>query len=312
MHLIYFRFWCKAMRDLGLVDHDEPVARLLTQGMVCHETYRCPEHGYQFPEKVKEGRCPVCGGPVEVGRCEKMSKSRKNVVEPDPCVECSGADTLRVFCLFAAPPEKDLDWSDAGIEGAKRFLERLWRLAVRVLAEEPKGAERDAAAQEALRRKTHRTIARVTEDIERRVHLNTAISAVMELLNACHEYAPVEEPLPRPAAPLREAVEAAVRLLNPFAPHVTEELWERLGHGEMLALSRWPEADPALVKAERITLVVQVNGKVRGKLDVAADASEAELVAAARSDAKVSAHLAGKDVVKTVTVPGRIVNFVVR
>jgi leucyl-tRNA synthetase len=311
MHLIYFRFWNRMMHDLGLIDAEEPVTKLLTQGMVCMETLKCPQHGWRYPIEVEDGKCSECGSQVTIGRSEKMSKSKHNLVEPDELLKRYGADTLRLFCLFAAPPEKDLEWSDEGIAGARRFLDRLWRIGERIFGEEPGDGERSAERTDALRRKAHRTVAKVTGDIGR-YSLNTAIAAVMELVNECYLYAPVEEPLPRDMAPLREAFEMAVAVLHPFAPHITEELWERLGHDECLTTSRWPSWDEGLARSSTITVPVQVNGKLRGRVDLPADAGEEAMVEAARTDPAVAPHLDGKEIRKTIAVPGRLVNFVVK
>jgi len=311
MHLIYFRFWTRMMHDLGLIGTREPVARLLTQGMVCMETRRCPEHGWLYPQQAAGGRCSECGREVIVGRSEKMSKSKNNLVEPDELLKKYGADTLRLFCLFAAPPEKGLEWSDEGIAGARRFLDRLWRLGERVAREGPGEGERPADRVEALRRAAHTTAARVTEDIGRH-SLNTAIARVMELVNECYMFAPVEEPLPADTAPLREALELAVAVLNPFAPHITEELWRMLGHETWLARTGWPAWDEDLARAATVTLPVQVNGKLRGRVEVPAGAGEEEMVAAARALPEVARHLEGREVRRTVAVPGRMVNFVVK
>ena len=198
LHLLYARFYTKMLRDFGYLGVDEPFTNLLTQGMVCKETQRCPEHGYLFPEEAKEGKCVQCGREVEIGKTEKMSKSLKNVVDPDYLIQAYGADTARIFCLFASPPEKELEWSDQGVEGSFRFLCRVWRIVMDYL-EEIRDAEPFAGREtleddlKAVRRKTHQTIRKVTADIEERFHFNTGISAVMELVNALYQ-------LPHPKA----------------------------------------------------------------------------------------------------------------
>ena len=285
LHLIYCRFFTKVMRDLGLVGVDEPVLRLLNQGMV-----------------LKDGSA--------------MSKSRGNVVEPDAMVERYGADTCRLFALFAAPPERDMDWNDQGVEGCHRFLERVWRLAFPQFGAPAPGASAMkstlSAREVALRRKTHQTILRVTEDLERRLHFNTAISAVMELVNELSAFQLEGVGSPTEIACFREGLDTVVRLLNPFAPHFTEEVWEKLGHGERLALHAWPEADLAVADEPLVKVVVQVNGKLRGKVRVEKGAPESDVLERARSDSKVEAHLRGKTVSRSIFVPDRLLNLVVR
>ncbi len=313
LHLLYSRFYTKVLRDLDIVAVDEPFTNLLTQGMVCMETQRCPEHGWLLPGEVADGRCSRCGAPAEAGRVEKMSKSKKNVVDPEGLVARYGADTARLFSLFAAPPEKDLEWSEEGVEGAYRFLRRVWRLVAdnrdwlpatpAFPGGEPSGPARD------LRRKVHDTIRRVTADIEERFHFNTAIAAAMELLNALAGFDPSDDP---GRQVFREGVEALLAVLHPMVPHITEELWERLGMDTPLADTPWPGWDEAALVRDEITVVVQVNGKVRGRVQVAADADDRAVRAAAEADPNVTRHLEGKAVVKAVYVPGRLLNLVVR
>jgi leucyl-tRNA synthetase len=247
----------------------------------------------------------------------KMSKSKGNVVDPNYLIERYGADTARLFSLFAAPPERDLDWSDQGVEGAARFLHRLWRTVARgsewLPADAPRpadlGAERQARD---LRRLTHRTIVRVTEDVERRQHFNTAVAAIMELVNGFADL--VQDEPPANAAlrfAVREAVLTTLVLLAPFVPHVASEIWEAIGGTPDLDQVRWPAAEKEALVEEEIEIVVQVNGKVRGRLTVAPDASEQELIERALAEERVRAQLAGKPVRKTLVVPGRLVNIVV-
>jgi len=325
-HLIYCRFFTKFMRDLGLLELDEPVANLLTQGMVISHSHFCEEHKFLFPDQVRRAgdgdaaawSCGLCGRPVR-RTLEKMSKSKNNVVDPDAAVDAYGADAIRIFALFASPPDSEVLWTEQGMEGAYRFLARLWRFA------EKHGARlRDAGSPQApgsqggpadeaalrLRRRTHRTIRRVTDDIARRLQFNTAVAALMELLNAVYEWNDRDSLEPAEAASLREAVMSLVALLAPFAPHTAEELWHRLGGEGMLAVGRWPQADPSLVEEETATLVVQVNGKLRGRLLVRRGASEDEVVAAARADARVAAALANVTLRKVVLVPDRLLNLV--
>lgn len=309
MHLLYARFFTKVMRDLGMMDVSEPFRNLLTQGMVCMETRSCPEHGWLYPEEVVEGNCGKCGQPTRVGRTEKMSKSKKNVVDPDRLIQYYGADTARLFSLFAAPPEKDLEWNEQGVEGCYRFLNRVWRIIYdhrELLSAEARPAEVSGAGRD-LRRQVHRTIRKVTDDIDGRFHFNTAIAAIMELVNAIYAF---KEHRQHPGV-VREALETVVRLLNPFVPHITAELWQWLGHAESLEQRGWPECDPAALVADEILIVVQVNGKVRGKLSVAATASEAEIRELALADENVARFVAGKTLRKVVVVPGRLVSVVV-
>ena len=308
MHLLYARFFTKVLRDLGLMAVDEPFTNLLTQGMVCMETRSCPTHGWLYPEEVEGGNCSKCGAPAKVGRTEKMSKSKKNVVDPDHLIKRYGADTARLFSLFAAPPEKDLEWNEAGVEGCYRFLGRVWRGVYDNLAIIQGAAAASGAAGPGrdLRRQVHRTIKKVTEDIDGRFHFNTAIAAVMELVNAIYGF---EAKADHPEV-LREALESVVRLLAPFVPHIAEELWAIMGYEDGLDAAGWPDWDEAALVEEERTIVVQVNGKVRGKVTVAADADEATVRAAALAEPNVVRFLEGQTVRKVVVVPGRLVSVV--
>jgi leucyl-tRNA synthetase len=285
LHLIYSRFWTKMMRDLGLVEIDEPVVNQLSQGMV-----------------IKDGSA--------------MSKSRGNIVEPEEVASKYGTDTLRLYVLFEAPPEKEINWTDARLEGPARFLQRIWRFVQTELdaiatASPIEGNEEWTELEAALRRKTHQTIQRVTRDVEERIHLNTAIAAIMELTNEL--YRSIE---PRPHRSdtwkaIREATEATVLLLSPFAPHIAEELWQAIGHKKGLTARSWPAYDPGIAAEERITLVVQVNGKLRSRLDIAADEDEESVKAKALADENVKRFLEGKEVRRVIVVPRRLVNVVV-
>ena len=289
LHLLYARFYTKVLRDLRLIKLDEPFTALLSQGMV-----------------IKDGA--------------KMSKSKGNIVDPDELIRTFGADTARLFSLFAAPPEKDLDWNDHGVEGASRFLNRVWRFVIGHLDElkAPGATARVVPASEdgrAFRRVIHETIRRVTDDIEHDFHFNTAISAVMELVNALsvfdgHPGGRVP-PAERPPL-LREAVETILRLLGPFCPHITEELWSQLGHRESVFTQRWPTPDPDALKREEVTVVVQVDGRVRGRLLVGVDASEERIRQLALADERVRPWVASRRVEKVVVVPNRLVNIVTR
>jgi len=317
LHLLYSRFFTKVLRDLGMVAEDEPFTNLLTQGMVRKETTRCPQHGWLLPQGVHEGTCHLCGTAVEVGRTEKMSKSKKNVVDPDELIERYGADTIRLFCLFASPPEKDLDWSDQGVEGSFRFLARVWRMVrsnLQTIANVAahRGEEELPEAPKALRRKTHQTIRKVTEDIEERYHFNTGISAIMELVNAIYLFDPQSADSASGSAVLREAIETTVLLLSPIAPHVAEELWRMLGHQESITEETWPTFDPEAAKEEEMVIVIQVNGKLRNRLTVPVSAAEDEIKTLARNDGKIKEWTQGKTILKVIYVPQKLVNLVLQ
>lgn len=290
LHLMYARFFTMVMYDLGLIGVEEPFENLLTQGMV-----------------LKDGA--------------KMSKSKGNVVDPDEIVEKYGADTARLFVLFAAPPQRDLEWSDHGVEGAYRFLNRVWRLLYDcrgVLDATHTPVEKCEAKDEAcvrLRRLTHQTIKRVTDDVAERFNFNTAISAIMEFVNGLYHYKDekgykrdtvTQDPV------FLDAVEKLLLLLSPFAPHITEELWMSMGYGESIHSQKWPSYEPDLLKEEEIEIVVQVNGKVRDRVTVPADISEDELKERAKELNGVKAHISGKQIVKEVVVPKKLVNIVVK
>jgi len=282
LHLLYARFFTKVLRDLGYVNVDEPFTNLLTQGMV-----------------IKDGA--------------KMSKSKGNVVDPNSLIEKYGADTARLFSLFAAPPEKDLDWNDQGVDGSFRFLNRLWKLAGELLPFISSSYRVNVAALSdegrALRRLVHKTIRKVTADVEERFHFNTAISAIMELVNGIQAFSPKN--LPQNSALLKEALESTLLLLYPFVPHFSEELWERIGHEGGIEKAGWPEFDEEAAADEELLVVVQVNGKLRGRITVAADSSEESVKSAVFADDKVMSYLDGKTPRKIIYVPGKLVNIVV-
>ena len=317
LHLLYSRFYTKVLRDFGVLGADEPFTNLLTQGMVCKETMKCRTHGFLYPDEVKEGRCVHCREEIIVGKTEKMSKSLKNVVDPDYLIERYGADTARLFCLFASPPEKDLEWSDQGVEGSFRFLNRTWRIVMDYLEDirEIKPFADEVILDgdlKNLRRKTHQTIRKVSRDIEDRFHFNTAISAVMELVNALYA-------LPRPAkddrtalAVVRETVDSVLLLLGPTVPHFAEELWESMGNGTRITDSSWPIFDPTVAAEEEIVIVIQINGKVRSRISVPIDEEEASIKAQAHADEKIAGMLAGKKIVKEIYVPKKLLNIVVQ
>jgi leucyl-tRNA synthetase len=316
LHLLYARFFTKVLRDMQLIKVDEPFSNLLTQGMVCKETLRCETHGWLYPEDVVDGRCTQCNSPVQVGRIEKMSKTTKNVVDPETLIQQYGADTARLFCLFAAPPERDLDWSDQGVEGAFRFLNRVWRMVMdnagllKPVSPFDGSGEIDRSLQK-LRLKTHATIKKVTSDIEDRFHFNTAISAIMELVNVIYQF-DVAFAQSTALSVIKEAIEAVIILLAPMAPHIAEELWEHLGKQESIFNASWPAYDPAAIVEDEITIVVQVNGKLRSRLSVPADATEEDTKERVLSDERTKKWTEGKEIKKVVVVPKKLVNIVVK
>lgn len=316
LHLLYARFFMKVMRDIGLVESGEPFTNLLTQGMVNKESYKCSEHGYlfsgEFVEEDGKIRCAECGKEAEV-KVEKMSKSKGNVVSPLNIIDRYGADTMRVFLLFAAPPERDLDWSEEGVEGSFRFLNRAWRIFHEYLPKiknAPSEYELDELDDEArkLSRITHKTIKRVTVDIGERRHFNTAISAIMELVN--HMYQMEISDDNSSLGVLREAFESMIFVLSPFAPHITEEMWEKLGNDPSVVEHTWPEWNEKALKREEILIVVQVNGKVRARVNVPADATEEDIREAALEEDNVQRHIEGKTVRKLIYVPKKLINVV--
>jgi leucyl-tRNA synthetase len=317
LHLIYTRLWTKIMRDQGLITFGEPVKKLLTQGMVCLATNRCEEHNWLYPNEVIDGRCKYCNRLVTVGRSEKMSKSKKNTVDPDEMIKVYGADTVRLFMLFAAPPEKDLEWSEAGTDGASRFLNRVWRIVYKwhgKLSGFTGEPQEFAAPARALRRKTHQTIKRVTHDIGDRMNFNTAIAALMELTNEVYAFdgslrGDVSD---SDLYALKEAIEALVKMMAPFTPHIAEELWSSLANNEIIVASAWPVFDAELSKDEELEIPVQLNGKLIARLTVSADATDEALTNAALAHERVQARLEGREVVKTIVVPKRLVNVVVK
>jgi len=326
LHLLYARFYHKLMRDEGLVNCDEPFDRLLCQGMVLADSfYREGENGSKEwvsldeveVTKDEKGRLASAkhmktGEVLKHGGMIKMSKSKLNTVDPEDLVSHYGADTVRLFSMFAAPPEQSLEWTESGVEGAFRFLKKLWKtVAAHVAAGAPGEISQEAldAKQKDLRRKTHETIQKVSDDFGRRQTFNTAIAAVMELLNEVSRHADRSTPLG--LAVEREALESAVLLLSPIVPHACHVLWQALGHQEEAILDApWPKADEAAMVRSEITMVVQVNGKVRAKIQAAADANKAAQEKIALDDANVQKHIDGKTIRKVIVVPGKLVNIV--
>lgn len=318
LHLLYSRFFTRVLRDLGLIDIDEPFTRLLTQGMVCKETNECKQHGLLLPQEVKEGKCAHCGRQVIVGRIEKMSKSKKNVVDPDEQIERYGVDTIRLFILSDCPPDKELEWRDEGMEGSFRFLNRVWRMVydnLEIILDIPPYRGDQALEGESLKlhRLTHKTIKQVSEDIDRRFHLNTAIARVRELVNYIYQFKLSEaspDSLELGRAVLREAIEAVIILLSPYTPHVTEEIWESLSNKTSIIQTPWPGYDKEAIQEEEIPIMLQVNGKLRSKITVGTDYSEQEIKEAALANDRIKEYTRGKEIKRVIFVPGKLVNIV--
>ena len=317
LHLLYSRFYTRVLRDFGYLKISEPFTNLLTQGMVCKETQACPKHGYLFPEEVKHDRCIHCNAGIITGNTVKMSKSKKNVVDPEALVNRYGADTVRMFCLFASPPERDLEWSDQGVEGSFRFINRVWRLLEENLeaissVEIYDGEKTISGPVKDLHRKTHQTIKKVTNDVEDRFHFNTAISAIMELVNDINKLLSNNEVNHELQwSVIREAVETVVLLLSPIVPHITEEMWRMLGHQISLLEVPWPSYKKDALDVEKRLIVVQVNGKVRSRIEVPASYGNKELEAEAIKDEKIRHFIGDKEVKKVIVVPNKLVNVVV-
>jgi len=280
LHLLYARFFNKLMRDEGLLKPDEPFTCLLTQGMV-----------------LKDG--------------SKMSKSRGNTVDPQGLIDRYGADTVRLFTMFAAPPDQSLEWVDTGVEGAARFLKRLWKLVHRhISAGPPEALQRDAldAAQKAMRNKLHGTLAKVSDDVGRRYTFNTAVAANMELVNELYKF---EDNSAQGRAVLQEALDCIVLMLAPIVPHITHALWQALGHATAVVDAPWPVVDEQALLQDTLTLAVQVNGKLRGQIEVPADAGREAIEQTALTDENVARHIGTAQVRKIIIVPGKLVNVVV-
>ena len=312
LHLLYSRFFVRAMRRCGYASIDEPFAGLFTQGMVCHETYKSGAGKWLYPEEVTfhpDGSATKAddGSPVMIGRSESMSKSKKNVVDPGSIIDQFGADTARWFMLSDSPPERDLEWTEAGVQGAWRFTNRLWRLVLSSLDDlaAANGGDADGGAVVAMRRAVHKTIIAVSDDLDA-LRFNRAVARLYELTNTLVDGKDTVDSTTR-----REGLETLVRLLAPMMPHLAEELWQRLGHTTVLAEENWPEADRALAADDSVTIAVQVSGKLRGTIEFAKGTDKATLEAAALELDNVQRAIEGKTVRKVIVVPDKIVNIVV-
>jgi leucyl-tRNA synthetase len=321
LHLLYSRFFNRAMKGEGYVGIDEPFAGLFTQGMVCHETYKDAAGNWLLPEDVRKESGQLVsvkdGGPVTTGRSEKMSKSKKNVVDPSYIIETYGADTARWFIISDSPPERDMEWTESGVEGAWRFSQRIWRLIIGWLAASPALAQqkilpggdigKDALA---IRRIVHKTVAGVTDDIEK-FRFNRAVARIYELTNALSEVKDADLTDAAGLAVRAEALRVLVLLIGPAMPHLAEELWQRLGQSGLVADAAWPEADPALITDDSVTIAVQVNGKLRATLELPRDLDKMEAEKRALADAGVQRALEGKAPKKVIVVPNRVINVVI-
>lgn len=306
LHLLYSRFFTKVLRDCGLLNFDEPFSRLLTQGMVQGTTYKNPKtRKYYNPSQIdiQDPKDPETGEPLEVFY-EKMSKSKYNGVDPQEVLGKYGADTARMFVLFKAPPEKDLEWEEADVEGQFRFLNRLWRLVSEYVEKKATATNKKGKIEKDLRRAVHLAIKEVSEDLHTEYHFNTAISELMKLSNAITEAQCFDSPV------YQEGIETLIKLLAPFAPHIAQELWSLLGYDNSIHQQTWPSFDPEALTVDEITLVIQVMGKTRGTMQVPANADQKALEDYARNSEAAKRHIEGKEVKKVIVVPGKLVNFV--
>jgi leucyl-tRNA synthetase len=314
LHLLYSRFFMRALRDCGYVNLDsgEPFAGLFTQGMVCHETYRAKDGRWLLPNEIDKVGSVVTelssGDAALLGRSEKMSKSKKNVVDPELILGTYGADTARLFMMSDSPPERDLEWTESGVEGAWRYINRLWRLLDEPPVQFGDGSAPDTYGEgaTALRRTMHKAVHGVTEDLEK-FHFNRAVARIREATNALADAKGDGADM---AAAYREGLEALIRVISPITPHIAEEMWTQLGHAELIADAPWPVADPALIVDDMITMPIQINGKRRGSIDVPRDHPEEQVKAAALAEENVARNLDGKEPRKVIVVPNRIVNVV--
>ncbi|MEH6365638.1 MAG: leucine--tRNA ligase, partial [Pseudomonas marincola] len=324
LHLLYARFFHKLMRDEGLLNSNEPFKNLLTQGMVVADTYyRTTDNGGKdwfnpadveierdAKGKVTAAKLKSDGLPVEIGGTEKMSKSKNNGVDPQAMIDQYGADTCRLFMMFASPPDMSLEWSDSGVEGANRFLRRVWRLAQAHVSAGLPGAKLQGElsdAQKEVRRAIHLAIKQATQDIGQHHKFNTAIAAVMTLMNVL-EKAPNSADQDR--ALMQEGIETVALLLAPITPHISHELWQQLGHEGAAIDAQWPPLDESALVQDTLTLVIQVNGKLRGQIEMPASASREEIEAQARANEGVLRFTEGLSIRKVIVVPGKLVNIV--
>jgi leucyl-tRNA synthetase len=313
LHLLYSRFFTKGLRDCGLLNFDEPFQRLLTQGMVQGMTYKNPVTGKYIPAAQvdpAEPKDPETGEPLEVFY-EKMSKSKYNGVDPQEVLAKYGADTARMFILFKAPPEKDLEWEDADVEGQFRFLNRVWRLVTEFSGQYSAHGTRQSKIQNPkskiekdLRRAIHTAIKDVTQDLDGEYQFNTAVSELMKLSNA------LSDASSKDSAVYAEGISTLLKLLAPFAPHIADELWHLLGNTDSVHTQKWPQFDPAALVADEITLVIQIMGKTRGAIQVPAGADKQALEKYARESQVAQRYIEGKEIKKVIVVPGKLVNFV--
>ena len=302
LHLLYARFWTRALASIGKLDFTEPFESLFTQGMVTHETYKHGDGSWLSPDEVEKNGADwtmiADGSPVTTGRVEKMSKSKKNVIDPDPIIEQYGADAVRFFMLSDSPPERDLPWSEAGIEGSWRFMNRLWRLFLSVADE----TDAPNVEDKALQRKLHQTIAGVADDVEA-LSFNKAVAKIFELVNLIEKS--------EPSADRAAAIKSLTRIVAPMVPHIAEEAWALLGESELIASAPWPEVDESLLVEDEVTIAIQVRGKLRDTITVAKGSSKEDLEALALASEKVQRSLDGAEVKKVIVVPDRLVNIVI-
>ena len=326
LHLLYARFYTKLLRDEGLLVTDEPFKNLLTQGMVVAETfYQFDEHGHKryfnltdidverdSKGKIIAAKLSTDGSAVTIGAVEKMSKSKNNGVDPQVLIDKYGADTVRLYTMFTSPPDQSLEWNDAGVEGASRFLKRLWRQTYQhVSSGLPSSKTLEGALtdnQKALRRQLHQSLQKVTDDMSRRHTFNTAIAANMETLNALAKF---EDDSSNGQIIRQEVLETVVLMLAPIIPHICQQLWQHLGHSDDIVTAAWPVFDESALQQDNIELVIQINGKLRGKLSVAITASKETIEAMVLADEHVQRYIEGKPVKKLIVVPQKLVNIVV-
>ncbi len=300
LHLLYARFWTRALASIGKLDFAEPFESLFTQGMVTHETYKHGDGSWLSPDEVEKNGADWAvitdGSPVTTGRVEKMSKSKKNVVDPDPIIEQYGADAVRFFMLSDSPPERDLPWSEAGIEGSWRFVQRLWRLFIAVADNDDTGEDK------ALRRKLHQTVAGVAGDVEA-LSFNKAVAKIFELVNLIEKS--------QPSADRTIAIKSLARIVAPMVPHIAEEAWALFGESDLIANAPWPEVDESLLVDDEVTIAIQVRGKLRDTITVAKGSSKEQLEELALASEKVQRSLDGAEIKKVIVVPDRLVNIVI-